>query len=256
MTPNELTILYHDGPCIVALKPAGLLTQAPPGIDSMEVRVKDWIRQREGKTGNVYLGIPHRLDRPVSGAMVFARHVRAARKLSDQFERRTVRKVYWACVSGVVEPAEGKWTDWLRKIAGQPRSIVAAQAEPEAREAALVYRRLGVFAWGSWLEIELLTGRNHQIRVQASSRGHPVLGDTLYGSIEPFGPAYDDLRDQTIALHGRRLEFEHPMSREPVAITAPLPAAWRALGLPIAADDFFVPPENGVPPEMNAKIRE
>ncbi|HEX4128959.1 MAG TPA: RluA family pseudouridine synthase [Pirellulales bacterium] len=231
-------ILYHDGPCIVAFKPGGLLTQAPPGIDSMEARMKDWLRATEGKTGNVYLGIPQRLDRPVSGAIVFARHVRAARRLSEQFERRTVRKVYWACVSGTVEPSEGTWTDWLLKIVGQPRAMVVNADTPDARQAVLRYRRLGTFAWGSWLEIELLTGRNHQIRVQTSSRGHLVLGDTLYGSIEPFGPPYDDQREQHIALHARRLEFLHPMTRAPVEVTAPLPAAWRRLGLPLADADY------------------
>ncbi len=96
-------ILLHSGPCIVAWKPPGLLTQAPPGIDSLEARVKDWLRGTEQKSGNIYLGVPHRLDRPVSGALVFARHVRAAQRLSRQFEARTVRKIYWACVSGVVE---------------------------------------------------------------------------------------------------------------------------------------------------------
>jgi RluA family pseudouridine synthase len=236
--PQPLKILLHDGPCIVAYKPAGLLTQAPPGIDSMEARVKDWLREQEGKTGNVYLGVPHRLDRPVSGALLFARHVRAARKLSTQFEQRTVRKVYWACVSGLVEPAEGQWRDWLLKIVGQPRAMAVTPETPQAREAILNYRRLGTFAWGTWLEIELLFGRNHQIRVQASARSHPVLGDTLYGSHVPFGPPVDDLREQTIALHGRVLEFTHPMTGAPVSVTAPVPASWRALDLPLNADDY------------------
>jgi len=231
-------ILLHDGPCIVAYKPAGLLTQAPPGIDSMEARIKDWLREQEGKSGNVYLGVPHRLDRPVSGAIVFARHVRAARKLSTQFERRTVRKVYWACVSGSVEPVEGQWNDSLLKIVGQPRAMVVTPETPQAREAVLRYRRLGAFDWGSWLEIELLTGRNHQIRVQASSRNHPVLGDTLYDSPTPFGPPADDLREQTICLHGRVLEFTHPMTGAPVSVIAPVPESWRALNLPLSADDY------------------
>ncbi|HEX3871958.1 MAG TPA: RluA family pseudouridine synthase, partial [Pirellulales bacterium] len=227
-----------SGPCIIVLKPAGLLTQAPPGIDSMEARVKNYLRAREGKTGNLYLGVPHRLDRPVSGAMVFARHERAARKLSRQFEQRTVRKVYWACVSGRVGAAEGTWTDTLLKIVGQPRAMVVGSEHPEGREAVLTFRRIGEFDWGSWLEIELITGRNHQVRVQASAREHPVLGDTMYGSIEPFGPPYEDHRDQVIALHGRRLDLRHPMTDEPISITAPLPGYWRSLGLPLTADDY------------------
>src|SRR5687768_18255386 len=94
----ELEILYDSGPCLVVNKPPGVLTQAPAGIDSLEVRVKAYYREREQKEGNIYLGLPHRLDRPVSGAIVFARHVRAAQRLSSQFENRTVTKVYWAVV--------------------------------------------------------------------------------------------------------------------------------------------------------------
>ena len=108
--PDELLqILYDDGPCLIVNKPAGLLTQAPRGIDSMELRVKQFYRQREGKPrgANIYLGLAHRIDRPVSGALVFARHVRAARKLCSQFADRTVSKVYWAVVEGQVQPEEG-----------------------------------------------------------------------------------------------------------------------------------------------------
>src|SRR5579871_4903950 len=95
-------ILLEDGPVLVVCKPAGVATQAPPGIDSLETRIRAFIREREQKLGNFYLGIPHRLDRPVSGVMVFARHVRAAHRLSKQFEARTIRKVYWAAVAGRV----------------------------------------------------------------------------------------------------------------------------------------------------------
>src|SRR3954468_9790405 len=106
MATPELDILYDDGPCLVVNKPAGVLTQAPEGIDSMEVRVKAFYREREGKEGNIYLGLPHRLDRPGAGGIVFARHVRAAQRLSRQFEDRTVTKVYWAIVEGNVQLEE------------------------------------------------------------------------------------------------------------------------------------------------------
>src|SRR5262249_40988558 len=104
---SRLDGLYDDGPCLVVNKPAGVLTQAPAGIDSMEMRVKAFYRAREGKEGNIYLGLPHRLDRPVTGAIVFARHVRAASRLAPQFENRTVTKVYWALVQGDVDGDEG-----------------------------------------------------------------------------------------------------------------------------------------------------
>lgn len=206
----------------------------------MELRIKAWLKEREQKPGNVYLAVPHRLDRPVSGAMVFAKHVRAARRLSEQFEDRRVSKIYWACVAGRVEPAEGTWIDWLRKIPGEPRAEVVPGEHPEAAEAILDYRTLGECHWGSWLEIELKTGRTHQIRVQAASRGFPVLGDAFYGSAVPFGIQHDDERLRSIALHGRSLSFAHPMTQEPVTVVAPLAEEWRALDLPLKQEDYLV----------------
>jgi len=233
MTDAAVDVLYEAGPVLVVRKPAGLLTQAPPGIDSLELRIKTWIKERDNKPGNVYLGVPHRLDRPVSGALVFARHARAARRISEQFEGRLVRKVYWACVAGEVTPDTGTWVDFLRKVQGEPRAEVVAADNPEGREAVLHYRVLARRAWGTWLAIELETGRTHQIRVQCASRGFPVLGDRFYGSQSPFGEQYDDERLRAIALHGRTLAFRHPMTQEMVSITAPLSEEWNALQLPI-----------------------
>ena len=227
----SLDVLYDQGPCLVVLKPAGLATQAPPGIDSLESRVREWYRSREAKTGNLYLGVPHRLDRAVSGAVVFARHVRAARRLSEQFEKRTVRKIYWAAVEGRVTPSEGEWRDRMAKVPEEARAEIVDEANPLGKEAWLSYRSIGGSEHGSFLEIELGTGRMHQIRVQASSRGFPILGDALYGSKIGFGPETPDARQRAIALHGRRLCFLHPMTREPVDIEAPLPKSWEKLGL-------------------------
>jgi RluA family pseudouridine synthase len=238
MCDDPAPILHLSGPCMVFCKPAGLLTQAPPGIDSLEARIKAWVKQREQKSGNVYLGVPHRLDRPVSGAIVFARHSRAARRISKQFEDRSVHKTYWACVEGSPEPAAGTWHDRLRKVPSQPRVLVVDESDPGGRTAVLHYRTLGRWAGGSWLEIELETGRNHQIRVQCASRGFPVLGDTLYGGRLPFGRQFDDERLRSIALHARGLAFNHPMTREPVAVAAPVPEDWRPLELPLRAEDY------------------
>ena len=262
-----LDILYDSGPCLVVNKPPGLLTQAPAGIDSLEVQVKAFYRQRDEKAGNIYLGVPHRLDRPVSGAIVFARHVRAAQRLSSQFENRTVTKVYWALLEGDVLPDEGTWTDYLHKRHGMAQAIVVPEDDPRGKQAVMHYRVLGrkfiadpsrvgtsaeniadpsrVVTTGSlshrpgqdgraiysWLEVELETGRTHQIRVQAASRGHPVLGDAQYGATQPFGPQFEDERLRAIALHARQLGFTHPMTGEPVDIIAPPPPAWRELGV-------------------------
>ena len=219
-------VLFEDGPCLAVCKPPGLPTQAPPGIDSLEVRIRAFLKQRDRPPCEVYLGIPHRLDRPASGAMVFATRRRAAHKLSKQFENRTVKKLYWACVEGQVDPPEGTWRDFLRKVYGHPLAEVVPPDHPEAKSAVLHYRTLASADWGCRLEIQLETGRTHQIRIQAASRGHPILGDFQYGAKTPFGPQYDDERLSAIALHARQLEFEHPKSKQRVTVVAPVPEFW------------------------------
>jgi 23S rRNA pseudouridine1911/1915/1917 synthase len=231
MNEPGFDILYELHPCLVVSKPPGVLTQAPPGIDSLEVRIKDFLRRRDREPGDVYLGVPHRIDRPASGAMVFGRTRRATRRLAEQFEHRMVRKVYWACVEGQVAPPAGAWRDLLRKVPGEARAEVVPSGHPHAQVAVLEYRVLETSSWGSWLQIELETGRTHQIRVQAASRGHPVLGDAQYGAVVPFGVQHEDTRLRAIALHARTLEFQHPKTRDPVSATAPLSAEWSALGL-------------------------
>lgn len=229
---NHLNILYDDGPCLVVNKPPGLLTQAPEGIDSLEIAVKEFYRAREEKSpqDNLYLGIIHRLDRPVTGAITFARHARAAKRLADQFQNRTVSKTYWALVEGTMDSDEGTWVDYLHKRHGMAQAIVVPEEDPRGKKAILHYRVRGQIDGATWLEIELETGRTHQIRVQSSSRGHAVLGDSQYGSTVPFGPACDDERDRAIALHARTLGFRHPMRDEQVVVEAPLPAYWPVLG--------------------------
>ncbi|MCC9609205.1 RNA pseudouridine synthase [Blastopirellula sp. JC732] len=221
-----IDILYQQGPCFCVAKPAGLLTQAPPHIDSLESRIKAFIKRREEKTGNVYLGVPHRLDRPVSGVLAFARHVRAARRISQQFETRLVRKVYWAMVAGQPEADRGVWEDPIRKIPDVAKGEITAESDPDARWARLTYEVLQRTEQGAWLQIELDTGRYHQIRVQCAAHGYPILGDELYGSTIGFGPQRVDERDRHIALHARYLRFKHPMVDEIVAVTAPLPETW------------------------------
>ncbi len=231
MQDAGLEILYEEGPCLVVNKPPGVLTIAPPGVDSLDVRVREFLKRRDHKPGNVYLGIPHRLDRPATGAIVFGKHARATRRLTEQFGARVIRKVYWACVSGQVTPESGTWEDYVRKIPDVPQAEVVAPGHPDARKAVLHYRTVAMAPWGSWLQIELETGRMHQIRIQASVRGHPILGDAQYGSTIPFGPQHDDWRLRPIALHARQLSFRHPMTHEPVTAIAPVSADWRALGL-------------------------
>jgi 23S rRNA pseudouridine1911/1915/1917 synthase len=224
-------ILYEDNHCLAVAKPAPLLTQGPPGVPSLEAQVKVYLKERYHKAGNVYLGIPHRLDRPVSGVVLFARNTKAARRLAEQFRERQVCKVYWAAVEGDVQPADGTWEDWLLKVADQARAERAAPDTPGARRAVLRYRRLRAGPDWTLLELTPETGRMHQLRVQAAVRGWPVCGDVLYGARRPFGPPAELPRDRVIALHARSLTFLHPIRFEPLTVTAPLPATWRDVGL-------------------------
>ena len=225
-----LVVLYEDNHCLAVAKPAPLLTQGvPPGIPTLEGLARAYLKERYHKPGNVYLGIPHRLDRPVSGVVLFARSSKAAARLAEQFRDRSVRKLYWALVEGIVEPAEGSWEDWLLKVKDESHTEKVAPDTPGARQAQLSYRRLDSVAGGTLLEIEPQTGRMHQIRVQAAARGWPVRGDVLYGARQPFGPSAELPRDRIIALHARSLTFLHPIRYEPLTVTAPLPATWREL---------------------------
>lgn len=238
-----IDILRESGPCLALLKPAGLATQAPAQFDSLERRLRAWLTERQAAADPVYLGVPHRLDRPVSGVMLFATRRRAAFKLSRQFERRQVRKIYWACVEGRVLPESGTWTDHMRKVYGHPRAEIVSADHPEGRLAVLHYRALGSACQpmggshsagrATLLEIELETGRTHQIRVQAAARGHAVLGDAFYGGTVFFGQQHSDERLRAIALHGRSITFTDPTSAERVTVEAPLPGDWSSLRLTV-----------------------
>lgn len=219
-------VIYEQGAVIVMNKPGGLLTQGPPGIDSLELRTKKWLIERENKPGKAYLGVPHRLDRPVSGAIVVVKNVRAAKRISEQFRERTVRKIYWAVVAGSIDSPAGTWTDWMRKIPDEAKSEIVDEDHVDAKKAILNYRVLNSTNGLSLIEIQLETGRTHQIRLQCSSRGVPIVGDAMYGSTLNFGPDTNDLRKRWIALHARELAFEHPMENEPVSCTAVFPEHW------------------------------
>lgn len=234
-------ILYEDNHCLAVAKPAPLLTQGvPAGVPTLEAMVKAYLKERYHKPGNVYLGIPHRLDRPVSGVVVFARNTKAARRLAEQFQQRQVTKIYWAAVETTdaqhVPPEQGVWEDWLLKLAEEARSEVVQPDVPGARWASLRFRRLSATAETTLLEIFPETGRMHQIRVQASSRGWPIRGDSLYGSRLAFGPPSELARERMIALHARSLTFLHPIRYEPITLEAPLPKAWIELNLSGIAD--------------------
>ena len=229
---DKLQVLFEDNHCLAVAKPAPLLTQGvPPGILTLESMAKAYLKEKYAKRGNVYLGIPHRLDRPVSGVVLFARNTKAAQRLAEQFQKHQVVKTYWAAVEGNVEPEQGQWADWLLKIPEEARSKKVSAETSGARHAVLQYRRVVHASGLTLLEIQPQTGRMHQIRLQAAERGWPILGDVLYGSKLPFGPAASLPRERLIALHARSLEFLHPIRFEPTTVVAPLPEYWSELPL-------------------------
>jgi 23S rRNA pseudouridine1911/1915/1917 synthase len=219
-------VLFEDHHLIAVNKPAGVLTQAPASVPSLEAEVKAYIKDKYAKPAGVYLGIPHRLDRPVSGVIVFCRNTKAAHRVAEQFQQHRVTKVYWALVEGVVADDTGEWRDFVRKVGDEARAEVVPPGADGAKEAITAWRVLRRDADATLLELTPKTGRMHQLRVQAAARGHSVVGDALYGSTRPFGPPAEPARDRVIALHAQRLVLEHPFRKVPVDLEAPVPDYW------------------------------
>jgi len=222
-------ILYECKECLVINKPPGILVQSPPGVPSLVEMLRDFLANREQPRTGIYLGVPHRLDRPVTGAILFTRHSRATRRITEQFESRMIRKIYWAVVEGCVEPSVGIWRDFVRKIPNEPQAEIVPESHPDARHAVLHYHVIQQWENKTWLEIHLETGRMHQIRIQASSRNHAILGDWQYGSSVDLATDQRDPRLKPIALHAREITFLHPMTFETLKVIAPLPAYWREI---------------------------
>jgi 23S rRNA pseudouridine1911/1915/1917 synthase len=219
---GALHVLYEDNHCMAVIKPAGMPTAGDrTGDVSLLDLVRRYVKEKYRKPGRVFLGLVHRLDRPVSGVVLFARTSKAAARLSAQFRAGTIRKTYRAWVEGEPSAAAGEWTDWLVKDRARNVARVVVPNSPGARHAALAYRTLEATAGAAHLELRPHTGRAHQIRIQLARRGHPILGDVKYGA-RRTQPGW-------IALHALELTFDHPVRHEPVTIRAPEPGGWRRL---------------------------
>jgi 23S rRNA pseudouridine1911/1915/1917 synthase len=217
-----LKVLFEDNHCIAVVKPARVLTAGDrTGDVPLLDMVREYLKEKYQKPGNVFVGLVHRLDRPVSGVVLFARTSKAAARLSEQFREGTITKVYRAIVEGKVAEPSGEFVDWLVK--NEQTNVVRSVAPrtESARESRLRFRRVQSSRGLTLLEITPATGRSHQIRVQLSVRGHPIYGDGKYGSKYSL--------QGTIALHAAQLTFDHPTRHEPVTITAPDPVMWRAV---------------------------
>ena len=215
---GNMDILYEDNHVIALVKPPGLATMGlPDGEETLLTQTKAYIKKKYAKPGEVYLGVVSRLDVPVSGVVLFARTSKAAARLNEQFREHTVEKVYTALVEGAIFPPEAECVDWLCEDK-RHRKAMRTQP-PEGKESKLRYRKLRQVGPCSLIEIELETGRKHQIRVQLSSRGFPIRGDIKYGSKMSFPGSFPG----GIALHAWKLTFSHPTTKERIELIAPLP---------------------------------
>lgn len=211
-----MNVLYLDNHLLVVRKPAGMLVQGNHTGDENLLDVgKAFLKAKFNKPGDVFLGLVHRLDRPVSGVVAFARTSKSARRLSGQFRERTVEKLYWAVVEGKV-PETGHLVNVLARRQTKSRVI---EDENRGQRAELSFERLSYANGLSWVAVNLGTGRHHQIRVQFAHIGHPLLGDFKYGSRKPFP-------NRALALHARSLTLLHPTKKEPMTFEAEPEIFW------------------------------
>ena len=213
-----MTVLHEDNHLIIVNKRAGEIVQGDKTGDTpLSEIVKAWIKEKYQKPGNVYLGVVHRLDRPVSGVVLFAKTSKALPRLNAMFaEHNKVQKTYWAIVQNRPQKAEGTLTHWLTRHEKTNTARAYDKEVPNSKKAVLDYKLIASSERYHLLEVHLHTGRHHQIRCQLAKMGCPIKGDLKYGS-----PRNNP--DGSISLHARKLTFEHPVSHEQISITAPVP---------------------------------
>ena len=199
---NKLEVLYEDNHIIVVFKPCNILSQADnTGDIDMLTLIKTYLKEKYNKPGNVYLGLVHRLDRPVSGVMVFAKTSKAASRLSEQVRKHEINKHYLAIINGIISEKNGEFCDYLVRL---DNGNTVVTTKDKGKESILKYQVLNEKDNYSLVSINLITGRHHQIRVQFSSRGYPLVGDQRYGKQD----------NRQIALCSYRLSFIHPTTKE------------------------------------------
>ena len=213
-----MTVLYEDNHIIAVNKTCNEIVQGDKTGDTpLSEIVKAYIKDKYAKPGEVFLGVTHRLDRPTSGVVLFARTSKALTRLNEMFKsHEQIRKTYWAIVQGAPKVPEARLENWLVRNEAQNKSYIAKAGAKDAKLAVLSYKTLVRGENYTLLEIDLETGRHHQIRCQLAAIGCPVKGDLKYGA-KRSNP------DGGISLHARKIEFIHPVKKEPICITAPVP---------------------------------
>ncbi len=222
-----MEVVYEDNHIIIVNKQSGEIVQGDKtGDRPLSDIVKDYIKEKYQKPGAVFLGVVHRLDRPVSGLVVFARTSKALTRLNKMFAEGEVHKTYWALVKNAPQKKEDTLTHWLVRNEKQNKSYAYATEKPNAKKAILKYRLIGKSDNYSLLEVQLMTGRHHQIRCQLAAMGCPIKGDLKYGA-----PRSNP--DGSISLQSHRVEFIHPVSKERITVEAPLPddPLWQAFAI-------------------------
>ncbi|MDR0872526.1 MAG: RluA family pseudouridine synthase [Prevotellaceae bacterium] len=221
-----MTILYEDNHIIIVNKTCSEIVQADKTGDTpLSETVKNYIKEKYNKPGNVFVGVPHRLDRPVSGIVVFARTDKALSRLNEMFRTHQIRKTYWAIVKDAPNPPAAELTHYLIRKEKMNKSFAYDKEVRDSKKSILSYKTIARSDKYFLLEIELQTGRHHQIRCQLAKIGSPIKGDLKYGAARS-NP------DGGICLHARSVEFIHPVSQEKISIVAPLPendVLWRVL---------------------------
>ncbi len=218
-------ILFEDNHCLALDKPAGLLSQGDATGDLSLVDIaREDLKARYAKPGNVYVGLIHRLDRPVSGVVLLAKTSKAAARLSEQFRDRSVRKEYLAIVEGHPRERSGTWTDTLSKD-GRENRVRVVDPGGSGSVAGLDYEVVETSTHTSLIRLRPTTGRGHQLRVQLASRGLPIVGDRKYGASTSLRATDGGYR---VALHAEALRFIHPTKKETISLQSPLPTDWPA----------------------------
>lgn len=215
---NNLQVLYEDNHIIIVNKRAGDIVQGDKtGDQPLSDIVKEYLKDKYNKPGNVYLGVVHRLDRPTTGLVMFAKTSKALPRLNKLFSEKDAQKTYWAIVKNPPPKTQDTLVHWLKKNPKNNKSYAYTKEVGEGKKAVLHYKLLKTLDNYCLLEIELETGRHHQIRSQLASIGCPIKGDLKYG----FGRSNPDA---SIHLHAKQLRFTHPVSKEKIDIIAPLPS--------------------------------
>lgn len=213
-----MEVVYEDNHIIVVNKSSSEIVQGDKtGDESLSDTIKQYLKEKYAKPGNVFLGVVHRLDRPVSGLVVFAKTSKALARLNEMFRNGEVKKIYWAIVKQRPEVEEGDLVHYLVRNEKQNKSYAYDREVKNSKKAVLHYRLIGCSQNYSLLEVELKTGRHHQIRCQLAKIGCPIKGDLKYG-FPRSNP------DGSISLVARRISFIHPVSKKPIELTAPLPS--------------------------------